>query len=97
MSKHTFGPWTCTRSMLVYGQGGELKPAVAAVLEHCVSGDEARANAALIAAAPEMFDELARLVVAIERAAEMIEEIDLTAYVGLSETIAVIRKARGEG
>lgn len=100
MSKHTPGPWAVSEYKKIVSQNPNVKAggighyAHVATIESQPDHDHLDANAALIAAAPDMFDALSGLVVAIERAAE--NGIDLTGHVGLGDAFAAIRKAQGK-
>ena len=107
MSRHTRGPWTCkiTESQSVGvnvrfeidagrainiagGQSQEhIKQYEGAILEH-----ECRANAKLMAAAPELLEALKKCLAALERASYYTPEDTLAAA---DEARAAIAKAEG--
>jgi hypothetical protein len=73
-AKHTPGPWTLNKTGGIpivgfdVGDGGELLPIVPEV--HGYNKREAKSNARLIAAAPDMLAALRRAVLALAFAAE---------------------------
>lgn len=99
MSKHTPGPWAVVEFKKIVSQNPNVKAGcvdhyeLVAIVQPQPEHEHLDANAALIAAAPDMFAALSDLVVAIERAAE--NGIDMTGHVGLGAAFAAIRKAQG--
>lgn len=88
MSQHTPGPWHLSRSyQYVRKNGGAGWPAWN-VCEINQSHERARADALLIAAAPELIDALERLI-------HMAEEDLLPGPNTLAQAHAAIAKARG--
>lgn len=78
MKKHTKGPWTILDSKLVHSNGYRIA-------ELLSERDHGKANAALIAAAPEMLE-------ALERLCDEPECPDhISAYL-----IPILKKAKGE-
>jgi len=87
--KHTPGPWVCPYGSRIYGADG-LELAATAYAHR--GTNETEANAALIAAAPELliaFENLVNEIEAYQSAGE------ITGYFSLKNAHAAIAKAKG--
>lgn len=90
MSKHTPGPWMATGARVDMGAGR-----VTAGLDWSFDVDpgEARANARLIAAAPDLLKALKDLVAVIDS----VKGKDVRGYEAFDSAEAAIAKAEGKG
>ena len=88
-AKHTPGPWTTNNGFTILSAKG--KTASSDVPNKTITDDEAIANAALIAAAPE-------LLAALETAKRMINDVEGHCFRGadLMQINAAIAKAKGD-
>ena len=100
-TKFTAGPWTATRGGLVvagYRDNGDSWDCIVADVSwdslHGVSGEMAVANAALIAAAPDLLGTLKDLAAIMEHVPEM-RGINVSAW--RDKARATIAAATGEG
>ncbi len=89
MNKHTPGPWT-VRGPTQYLNQTQIDPSIGCVYGN---GDEVAANAALVAAAPEMLDALRKAVVLL--AGACVHYPDLEPHETYEAVSAAIAKATG--
>lgn len=107
MSKHTPGPWGISRICSTVVHAGEKERGIATTGGHQDNSVDAEellaeneANARLIAAAPDLLDELERAIGELEKAAQYVGQRDLGAAMAMAcnniERRKLVAKAKGE-